>query len=127
MYKPVIVYGISETAYEYVSNVMHFQQVEMEQVKVSNTNEFITNHNRKINAVPVKRFVIDGENVYIAIHPHLEEIINYELKEENANLHKKLNQAYIDCREIIDEAYYYQERVFNYNKLPWYKRMFKKV
>lgn len=127
MYKPVIVYGISEAIHEYVSNVIRFEQVEMEQVKVVNTNEFVTNYNRKITTAPVKRFVIDGENVYVAIHPHLEEIINCELKEDNQRLNRLLDQFSIDFDKVINDLDHYRERISNYNSLPWYKRLFTTV
>ena len=80
--------------------------------------------------VPVRKFVRDEVDdklhyinrieYYVAIDPELEEMITSAARDRIAELERE-NRA---GRDLVDQ---YETRIDQYNSLPWYKRIFKRV
>lgn len=108
---------------------IHDMAMSIADVVYTDTNETLFNPNM-VN-IPVHRVsrIQHGERKddYIAIHPQLEEILRAPVIGEIDELKHKIKCLRQDIRLIESDRAALLERIHNYNDLPWFKKIFKKV
>ena len=108
---------------------IHDMAMSIADVVYTNTNETLFNPN--MVDIPVHKVskIEHGErkDAYIAIHPNLEEILRAPLIGEIDSLKMKIKGLNRDIKLIETDRYELLRRIDDFNNLPWFKKIYKKV